>query len=390
MRARSCRRGRRSGRKSHRQRRHRHPRLGSRAPRAPRSAASTSSSPTTTFPNPSCRRPPPSSIPTVRTAPIPIRTCAAPASPSNLPAPYSMPSAGPPIAFAARSRIRCSKLVAIATVADVVPLTGENRVFVKHGLDGLNLVRNPGLRALLDVSGFDNGRVPSSRQVSFQIAPRMNAAGRMDTARTVIELFLTADPARARELATQLHDQNTERRQVQDEICEKCDAIAFDEADAALVYYGRGMAPWRTRHRRQPYGRTPTPSHLRPRPQRVRRWTSPGVRPQHRRVSSARSARIHARPVREIRRPQTRRRRNPRRRSRRRIPHPLQRLRAHEFSSPRIFEPVIEFDANLSTFPNIDERRISPKFSPSPLSATATQRPRSPPKTSNSPVHPRR
>lgn len=130
------------------------------------------------------------------------------------------------------------KLVAIATVADVVPLTGENRVFVKHGLDGLNLVRNPGLRALLDVSGFDNGRVPSSRQVSFQIAPRLNAAGRMDTARTVIELFLTADPARARELATQLHDQNTERRQVQDEICEKCDAIAFDEADAALVYYG--------------------------------------------------------------------------------------------------------------------------------------------------------
>ncbi len=74
------------------------------------------------------------------------------------------------------------KMVAIATVADVVPLTGENRVMVKHGLDGLRAVRNPGLRALLDVAGFADGTAPSSRQVGFQIAPRLNAAGRMDTA----------------------------------------------------------------------------------------------------------------------------------------------------------------------------------------------------------------
>ena len=76
------------------------------------------------------------------------------------------------------------KMVAIATVADVVPLTGENRVIVKHGLDGLGEVRNPGLRALLDVAGFTAGAVPSARQVAFQIAPRLNAAGRMDTAKT--------------------------------------------------------------------------------------------------------------------------------------------------------------------------------------------------------------
>ena len=87
------------------------------------------------------------------------------------------------------------KMVAIATVADVVPLTGENRVIVKHGLDGLREVRNPGLRALLDVAGFTDGTVPSARQVAFQIAPRLNAAGRMDTAKTVIEMFLTADAA---------------------------------------------------------------------------------------------------------------------------------------------------------------------------------------------------
>ena len=130
------------------------------------------------------------------------------------------------------------KMVAIATVADVVPLTGENRVMVKHGLAGLGNVRNVGLRALLDVAGFTGGTVPSARQVAFQIAPRLNAAGRMDTAKTVIELFLSSDPARARELAQQLHDQNAERRQVEAEVRELCEKLPVAEATAALVYYG--------------------------------------------------------------------------------------------------------------------------------------------------------
>jgi single-stranded-DNA-specific exonuclease len=129
------------------------------------------------------------------------------------------------------------KLVAIATVADVVPLTGENRVMVKHGLDGLRAVRNAGLRALLDVAGFTGNTVPTARQVAFQIAPRLNAAGRMDTAMAVIELFLTGDPARARELAQQLDGQNAERRQVEDEIRDTCERVAVDESSAALVYY---------------------------------------------------------------------------------------------------------------------------------------------------------
>ena len=129
-------------------------------------------------------------------------------------------------------------MVAIATVADVVPLTGENRIIVKHGLDGLGAVRNPGLRALLDVAGFTGDTVPTARQVAFQIAPRMNAAGRMDTAKAVIELFLTGDPARARELAQQLDEQNAERRQVEAEIRDTCERMAVDESAAALVYYG--------------------------------------------------------------------------------------------------------------------------------------------------------
>jgi len=129
------------------------------------------------------------------------------------------------------------KLVAIATVADVVPLTGENRVMVKHGLDGLGDVRNPGLRAILDVAGFSE-KLPSAREVAFRIAPRMNAAGRMDTARAVVEMFLTNDPARAKDLAQQLHDQNTERQSVEAEVREICASTAVDESAGALVYYG--------------------------------------------------------------------------------------------------------------------------------------------------------
>jgi len=130
------------------------------------------------------------------------------------------------------------KLVAIATVADVVPLTGENRVMVKHGLAGLGAVHNTGLRALLDVAGFTSNTVPTARQVAFQIAPRLNAAGRMDTAMAAIELFLTNDPARARELAQQLDQQNAGRRQVEDEIRDACERVPVDERCAALVYYG--------------------------------------------------------------------------------------------------------------------------------------------------------
>jgi len=80
--------------------------------------------------------------------------------------------------------------------------------------------------------------VPNARQVAFQIAPRLNAAGRMDTAKTVIDLFLSSDPARARELAQQLHDQNAERRAVEAQIREICEQMPVADSTAALVYYG--------------------------------------------------------------------------------------------------------------------------------------------------------
>jgi single-stranded-DNA-specific exonuclease len=107
------------------------------------------------------------------------------------------------------------KIVAIATVADVVPLTGENRVIVKLGLAGLRQVNNAGLRALLDVSGLPEGESPSAGQVAFRVAPRINAAGRMASAKDVIELFLTNDEVRARVLAGQLHDLNKHRQETE-------------------------------------------------------------------------------------------------------------------------------------------------------------------------------
>jgi single-stranded-DNA-specific exonuclease len=129
------------------------------------------------------------------------------------------------------------KLAAIATVADVVPLTNENRVIVSHGLAGLRDVRNPGLRALLDVAGFTGGKLPNARQVAFQLAPRINAAGRMDHAQAAVEMFLTGDPARARELAQQLHAQNTDRQQTEAEVREICEKAVVDPSAAAMVYY---------------------------------------------------------------------------------------------------------------------------------------------------------
>src|ERR1700686_2143680 len=105
------------------------------------------------------------------------------------------------------------KVVAIATFADAVPLTGENRVFASLGLDALRRAVNPGLKALLEVSQISPKRPPTSGEVGFRIAPRINAAGRMDVARDVIELFSVKDSVRARELAAKLDHLNSDRQE---------------------------------------------------------------------------------------------------------------------------------------------------------------------------------
>ena len=147
---------------------------------------------------------------------------------------------------AKRERLIASllKLVAIATVADVVPLVGENRAIVKIGLAGLRQVKNVGLRALLDVSGLAEGESPSAGQVAFRVAPRINAAGRMASASDVIEMFLTDDEARAKALAAQLHDLNQDRQQTEQEIAraifEQCVEQPVTDRDAALIFAGEG------------------------------------------------------------------------------------------------------------------------------------------------------
>jgi single-stranded-DNA-specific exonuclease len=135
------------------------------------------------------------------------------------------------------------KLVSIATVADVVPLTGENRTIVMHGLAGLRSVHNAGLKALLEVAGFRAGAAPTAGQVAFRVAPRINAAGRMASAEDVVELFLTSDAERARTIAAQLQQLNQERQQTEAEIVrailEECERTPVTDANAVLVFCGR-------------------------------------------------------------------------------------------------------------------------------------------------------
>ena len=124
------------------------------------------------------------------------------------------------------------KVVAIATIADAVPLTGENRVFAWLGLDALRRAVNPGLKALLEVAQISSHRPPTSVEVAFRIAPRINAAGRMDVARDVIELFSGKNESRAKELAAKLDQLNTDRQEEERRILR-----AVEErftADAAL------------------------------------------------------------------------------------------------------------------------------------------------------------
>ena len=113
-----------------------------------------------------------------------------------------------------RSRLLRSfiKIVAIATVADAVPLTGENRIFTKLGLEGLRQPVNAGLKAILEVSALDGSRPITTGDIAFRVAPRLNAAGRMDVAQTVIELFSEKDPKRAHEIAERLSLLNGERQ----------------------------------------------------------------------------------------------------------------------------------------------------------------------------------
>jgi len=137
-------------------------------------------------------------------------------------------------------------LVAVATVADLVPLEGENRVLVRYGLRALARTEKPGLRALLRVTGLEQGSLDAGR-LGFVLAPRINAVGRMGDAARGLELLLTDDPAEADELARLLDDENrvrqAEDRRTLEQALELL-AESFDpERDYGVVLAAQGWHP---------------------------------------------------------------------------------------------------------------------------------------------------
>ena len=133
------------------------------------------------------------------------------------------------------------KVVAIGTVADVAKLTGENRTIVAVGLKDLAHVANPGLKALISVAGCGDGKGMTAYDLGFRLGPRINAAGRMDAARAVVELFDTRNLDEARRLANHLDTRNEERKTVQQQIIELAIAEVKDPKDCYVaVIAGEG------------------------------------------------------------------------------------------------------------------------------------------------------
>ena len=137
------------------------------------------------------------------------------------------------------------KMVALATIADAVPLAGENRVIARLGLEGLRRPANAGLKALMEVASLDPAARPlTATDVAFRLAPRLNAAGRMDVARDVIELFSCSSPENARAIALRLDRLNGERQQeehrIVKEIFARLDADPEVRHSHCLVVEGEG------------------------------------------------------------------------------------------------------------------------------------------------------
>lgn len=131
-------------------------------------------------------------------------------------------------------------LVALGTLADIMPVAGENRILVKHGLKKLATTARPGLNALKNVSGLQLGAELSSHEAVFRLAPRINASGRMGRPHTALELLRSRDYAEAEALAKKLDDYNTARKDEEKRIFEQA-AKQADELLAARPYSGLAL-----------------------------------------------------------------------------------------------------------------------------------------------------
>ena len=140
----------------------------------------------------------------------------------------------------------CGDLAAVGTVADVMPLTGENRTLVKAGLRQLQQTDRPGLMALLEEVGLA-GKPVTAENVSYAIAPRINAAGRMDSAVTALQLVLCEDEDRAAELAHRLTEINVSRQETEQEIVKAAQELLDREPglleDRVILLWGQNWHP---------------------------------------------------------------------------------------------------------------------------------------------------
>jgi single-stranded-DNA-specific exonuclease len=131
-------------------------------------------------------------------------------------------------------------LVALGTIADLVPLVDENRILVAAGLRGLAARRRPGVRALIDLCQLSNPAIAAD-DVSFRLTPRLNAAGRLGDAQLALDLLLSDDDVLASQLGAQIDDVNRERQRIQELVWADAMAAAALWADApAIVVGGQG------------------------------------------------------------------------------------------------------------------------------------------------------
>jgi single-stranded-DNA-specific exonuclease len=147
---------------------------------------------------------------------------------------------------AARVKLRDHlDLVAMGTIADLVPLLGENRILAKNGLRILQDTARPGLRALMDVSGITATQMIQPVDISFRLGPRINASGRLADAALSVELLLSEDADFARETAQQLDLFNRERQDIERKITEEAERMIEDHyaSDAGIVLFSEAWHP---------------------------------------------------------------------------------------------------------------------------------------------------
>ena len=200
-------------------------------------------------------------------------------------------------------------MVALATVADMVPLVGENRRLVREGLRLFRESPRVGLRALMAAASVDPESVDAGA-LGFRLAPRINAAGRLYRADAGVELMLTDDPDRAAAIAAELDRANAERRWAEQKVVEgaqraRSRAARLAEGGAGPRPGRRGVAPRRRRHRGLPPGRAALPAHH---PALDRERHGEGIGAQHPRIRPGRRPRRHLGAPHPVRRPPRRRR----------------------------------------------------------------------------------